>query len=153
MGVSIRKKTKPGPAKGTTIQILPHEVKVFIVKAAARYVRAAEIARQVREEFGLEIAPQVVHRYDCDRPVSETLSPALRDLFHAERREFSEELKQIPGMIRATRVQRLDDLYYAAVTKGDVRAAIAAVEAARKECEKFVIEDDEEPETPTWPAA
>lgn len=150
MTVSIAKKTKPGPAKGTTIQILPVEVKRFIVQACARYVRSVEIVRQVKDEYGLDIAHAAINRYNLDHPASVHLLPELRDLFHMTRKDFSEELQQIPGMIRAVRIQRLDDLYHQAIKKNDVRAAIAAVEAARKECEKFVVEDDEEEANP-WP--
>ncbi|SAL55659.1 hypothetical protein AWB69_05982 [Caballeronia udeis] len=152
MAVSFAKKTKPGPAKGTALQLLPVDVKRFIVQKCAQYERAADVVRMVKDEFGLEVATSGVNRYNLDHPSGAKLSPELVKLFYTTRREFEEELTKIPGMVRAKRIERLDGIYHKAVAKGDLKTAVAAMVALRREMENFEVVDDEQ-QGDEWPAA
>jgi hypothetical protein len=145
MGVAI---TKPKTAP----QLLAPEVKQTIVKLNAQYVGPTQIVERVFEEFGVKIWPSLVYRYDPERAMGQTLSSELKDVFFKARREFADELQAVPGSVRATRMARLDHIYHAAMTKGDLKAAIAANVALRQEMDTFEFFNGGEGGIETWPA-
>ncbi|MFM0501942.1 DUF2280 domain-containing protein [Paraburkholderia caffeinilytica] len=133
-------------------QLLTLVVKRAIVKLNAEYAGPTEIVERIAEEFGIKIPYSLVYRYNPDFAAGLTLSSELKDEFYAARRAFADELNAVPGSVRATRMARLDSIYHMAMKKGDLKAAIAANEALRKEMDTFEFFNGGDGGVETWPA-
>jgi hypothetical protein len=117
-------------------------VRRFIVVGLARFDSPSEVARLVKEEFGIEVSRQAVMAYNPDCLSGAALSRPLKDLFFSSRREFVQSIEKQPIGHLATRLRRLEKHYQAADQAGNTKVALRALDAARREMEIKVIPDE-----------
>ena len=86
---------------------LPDEVKLFIVRALAKYKMPTQIVELVKGEFGVEITPQHVRIYN---PEQCEVSPRWTKIFRTTRTDFHKKIEDIPIANLATRVEWLNDI-------------------------------------------
>jgi len=111
---------------------LTDEIKIFIVKALARYDTPSQVVEAVKTSFGVEISRQQAHSYDpqCSKP------PAQRwqDLHAATRRAFLTDLGEIGVAQKAVRLKMLNRLALRAEANRFSSLTAALLEQAAREC-------------------
>lgn len=112
---------------------LADEVKTFIVQALACWDTPSEVAKAVKEEFGIEVSRQRVQGYDPTKKAGEALSEQFKTLFKATRDEYIAETAQIPISYRAFRLRKIARMAAKAETMGNMPLASALLEQAAKE--------------------
>ncbi len=90
-----RRSTRPGK--------LTREQKIYVVRRLAAYDGPAEIARDMRRQFGIEITRQAVAQYDPTK--GSECAEEWADLFRALRREYMDDKADRAGKSR--RVERI----------------------------------------------
>lgn len=135
---------------------LPRCVKVFIVQRLAMFDAPSEVVRAVAAEFpGMLVSTSRVQCYDPGKYSGRTLSTELRALFHNTRREFVRNLDGQAMAHKATRLHRLEAIHAEAREAKNHKAALGALEGARREMAEmdFVddhdVDDDAQHDTPT----
>jgi hypothetical protein len=73
-------------------QILSYEVKYFIVTQIARRRTPTEVARAVREKFGLKLKKQHVEKYDPTKRNGRELAKKWVSHFYTTRVRYDDEL-------------------------------------------------------------
>lgn len=101
-------------------QELGDEVKRSIVQALACWDTPSEVARAVKDEFGLDVSRQAVEAYDPTKRAGAALSQEFRALFEATRAAFLAETASIGVTHRAVRLRRLDRLVNRAEGAGNI---------------------------------
>jgi hypothetical protein len=114
--------------------VLTDEIKVFIVKALARYDTPSQVAEAVKANFGVDVTRHQVHEYDadCSRPPAQR----WRDLHAATRQAFLREIAEIGIVHKATRLRMLDRLAHQC-EQNSVAQTLSCLEQAAKECGGF----------------
>lgn len=112
---------------------LPDEVKTYVVQALACFDTPSEVARAVKDEFGVTVSRQAVQGYDPEKSTGRALSAELRAIFDATRARFLAETAAIGVSHRAVRLRRLQRLSDKAESMGAMALAAKLLEQAAKE--------------------
>jgi hypothetical protein len=112
---------------------LKHEHKIFLARAAARYMTPTDAAAAFRDEFGSEISKQLAEVYNPERAAGGKLADDLRKVFEEERRRYVEEVEAIPLASQAFRLNELTALYFKAKASKNYGLARDLMEQAAKE--------------------
>lgn len=112
---------------------LDDKVKRFIVRALAHYDTPTEVARQVKEEFGLDIGRQQVQSYDPTKALGKSLAADLRKLFEETRASFVDEVEKVPIAQRAFRLRKLQTMLERAEARNNHALVATLLEQAAKE--------------------
>jgi len=112
---------------------LDDRVRMFIVRALACFDSPSEVARQVKEEFGLDMPRQQVANYDPTKATAKTLAPKWRDLFARERADFLANAQKVPIASGAYRLRRLQTMLDTASARNNHALAAQLLEQAAKE--------------------
>ena len=94
-GATERRNTRPGK--------LTREQKIYVVRRLAAYDRPAEIARDLKKRFGIEITRQAIMQYDPTK--GSECAEEWAELFRALRREYMDDKADRAGKSR--RVERI----------------------------------------------
>ena len=83
-------------------------IRTFIVIQIACYATPKETAEAVHEEFGLEITPQNVEKYDPTKYSGREVAKKWRELFEKTRVKFLKHVDQyVPEVNKAVRLRQL----------------------------------------------
>lgn len=107
--------------------------KRFIVAALACYDTPSQVAESFKEEFGHVITRMQVGEYNPTIGSGRKLGKEWRDLFHATRKAFLEDVSTIPIANQATRLRTLQRLLIKAEKSGNSAMASQILEQAAKE--------------------
>ena len=113
---------------------LPNDVKVFIVQRLACWDTPSQVAASVKEEFGIDIPRQNIHRYDPTVKAGADLSKKLKTLFEETREAFTTDTATIGIAHKSVRLRALDRMARSAESRGTILGAAALLEQAAKEC-------------------
>jgi hypothetical protein len=114
------------------MQMLPDEIKEFIVKGLACFDTPTDVVAEVKARFEIEVTRQHVHSYDPGG--SQPPAPRWRELHAATRQAFLREAGEIGVAQKTARLRMLDRLTHRAEARGNLRLAAALLEQAAKEC-------------------
>lgn len=112
---------------------LSDDVKTMIVQALACFDTPSEVAKAVKDEFGLVVSRQAVERYDPTKRAGVDLSVGLKALFEATRAAFLKDTAGIAVSHRSVRLRRLQRLADRAETMGNLVLAASLLEQVAKE--------------------
>jgi len=112
---------------------LRDEVKLFIVQALACFDTPTQVAKAVKEEFGLDVIRQQVAAYDPNCYVGRNLSKKWRTVFEDTRKKFREDTASIPIASRAYRLRALARMAQQAEGMRNIALAVSVIEQAAKE--------------------
>jgi hypothetical protein len=107
--------------------------KLFIVKALACYDTPTQVATAVREEFGIEVDRRQVQEYDPTKVNGRDISKKLRAVFEATRKEFLEQIADLPIANQAFRLRTLQRMVTKAESQGNMALVAQLLEQAAKE--------------------
>lgn len=113
--------------------ILPDDVKLFIVQAAACFDTPSEVARNVKAEFGIDVSRQAVEAYDPTKRAGQRLSEEYRKIFEAVRNRFLADTAEIGVSHRSVRLRTIQRLSIKAETMGNLPLVSSLLEQAAKE--------------------
>lgn len=113
--------------------VLTNQQKRFVVMALAKFDGPTEASRALKKEFGIDVPRTQLLAYDPHAAQGKDLSAGLRKLFEDTRADFVTNIERQPFAHKAVRLHRLEHIYETAVTSSNHRAALGAVEGARKE--------------------
>lgn len=112
---------------------LPDDVKRFVVQQLAMFETPSEVARSVKDEFGIEVSRQAVEAYDPGKRAGASLSQEFRDLFEATRTTFLTDTAAIGVSHKVVRLRTLARLIEKAEGRGNhVLAANLLVQVAKE---------------------
>lgn len=112
---------------------LPDEVKTFVVQALACFDTPSEVAKAVKDEFGLVVSRQAVQVYDPTKQAGADLSAEFKALFEATRAAFLKDTAEIAVSHRSVRLRRLQRLAERAEGMGNIALAAELLEQVAKE--------------------
>jgi len=112
---------------------LTPEQKIFIIQRLACYDTPDQVAKAVKEEYGLTITRMHAEIYDPNKAAGHNLSPKLRKVFEDTRQTFLTNLQDIPIANKAYRLRLLDRLARTADGKGNAVLTASLAEQAAKE--------------------
>lgn len=112
---------------------LRDEVKLFIVQALACYDTPTQVAKAVKEEFGLDVIRQQVAAYDPNCYVGRNLGTKWKTIFEDTRAKFREDTAAIPIASRAYRLRALARMAQQAESMRNIALAVSVIEQAAKE--------------------
>jgi hypothetical protein len=115
-------------------QTLSDDAKRFVVQQLAMFETPSEVARSVKEEFGIEVSRQAVEAYDPGKRAGAALSQEFRELFAATRETFIADTASIAVTHKAVRLRTLGKLIDTAVSRGNAVLAANLLEQVAKEC-------------------
>jgi hypothetical protein len=114
-------------------QTLPDEAKRFVVQQLAMFETPSEVAKAVKDEFGIEIARQSIEAYDPGKRAGAALSQEYRELFEATRTTFLTDTAAIAVSHKVVRLRTLSRLIEKAESRGNaVLAANLLVQVAKE---------------------
>lgn len=103
---------------------LSEPVKIYIVQSLACMISPQKVAEAVKQEYGLDIDRKQVQLYDPTKAAGKNLSKKFVELFHKTRKEFRENIIDIPLANKAYRLRELQDMYDSAGKNKVVRQSI-----------------------------
>jgi len=112
---------------------LPDEVKRFIINALAAFDSPSQVSAAVKEEFGIDVARQVVEAHDPTKFAGRNLAAKWRTMFEASRKGFINEATSVPIAHRSTRLRALFRMAQAAERKGNYPLAAQLHKQAAEE--------------------
>jgi hypothetical protein len=112
---------------------LTDAAKEFIVCQLAAYETQADVARKVKDLFGIEVTKQTVHAYDPTTSASEGMAEKWKILFRKARKQFLESVEDIPEANRAVRIRMLAEGARKAKDKGNHAMMAQLLEQIAKE--------------------
>ena len=105
--------------------------KIFIVRSLAQFMPIAEVVRDIKEKFNLDVSPQQVEYYDPTKVAGADLAQELVDLFNEARKEYlAQPLHNIIGANDIIQLQILSDLLVS--KKGNVVMSIKLIDQIQK---------------------
>ncbi len=114
-------------------QTLSDEAKRFVVQQLAMFETPSDVAKTVKDEFGLEITRQSVEAYDPHKRAGVALSQEFRDLFEATRTTLLTDTAAIGVSHKVVRLRTLARLIETAEKRGNaVLAANLLVQVAKE---------------------
>lgn len=90
---------------------LKEPVKMFIVQSLACFETPQQVVEAVKQEYGIEITRQQVALYDPTKVAGRNLSKKLKKLFESTRKNFRENVEDIPIANKAFRLRELQKMY------------------------------------------
>ena len=90
---------------------LKEPVKIFIVQSLACFETPQQVADSVEELYGIKIDRKQCHSYDPTKYAGRNLSKKLKDLFEKTRKEFRENIEDIPIANKAFRLKEIQKMY------------------------------------------
>ena len=90
---------------------LKEPVKIFIVQSLACFETPQQVADAVKQRFGIEIQRQQCENYDPTKYSGRNLSKKLKDLFEKTRKDFKENIEDIPIANKAFHFKELQKMY------------------------------------------
>jgi hypothetical protein len=115
-------------------QMLSDEVKRFVVQQLAMFETPSEVARSVKDEFGIEVSRQSVEAYDPGKRAGAALSQEFRELFAATRETFIADTASIGVTHKVVRLRTLARLIEKAEGRGNAVLVASLLEQVAKEC-------------------
>jgi hypothetical protein len=112
---------------------LTDERKIYIVRQLAWYNTSSAIARDLKENFGIEITPQAIDHYHPERAAGATLSQRFKDLFWEVRKAYLAAAAEIGTNDPLVRMRWREDMVLEAWDAGDYRMANAMLDSIAKE--------------------
>ena len=91
---------------------LKEPVKMFIVQSLACFETPQQVVEAVKQEYKIEITRQQVALYDPTKVAGRNLSKKLKDLFERTRKDFKENIYDIPLANKAVRLNELQKMYW-----------------------------------------
>lgn len=113
---------------------LPDEAKRFVVQQLAMFETPSDVARSVKEEFGIEMSRQAVEAYDPGKRAGSALSQEFRELFAATRETFIADTASIGVTHKVVRLRTLARLIEKAEGRGNSVLVASLLEQVAKEC-------------------
>jgi hypothetical protein len=110
---------------------LKREIKLFIVRSLAVFNTPTETANAVQEEFGIKVTPQKCEAYDPTKRTGKDLSKEFVDEFNETRKQFKENLENIPIANKVYRLQKMQNIINA--NSKNSMLVLTALEQAAKE--------------------
>jgi hypothetical protein len=105
--------------------------KIYIVRSLAQFMPIAEVVRDIKEKFNLDVSPQQVEYYDPTKVAGADLAQELVDLFNEARKEYlAQPLHNIIGANDIIQLQILSDLLVS--KKGNVVMSIKLIDQIQK---------------------
>lgn len=102
---------------------LKENVKMFIVQHLAFHNTPTEVSEMVKEEFDIDIPRTHIAVYDPTNFSGRELGVKLKEFFYEKRKEFLEQIDQIPLASMHVRLNELSKMYRSArKRKNDVLA-------------------------------
>lgn len=90
---------------------LREPLKIYIVQSLACFKTPQQVVEAVKQEFKLEIPRQQVALYDPTKATGRNLSKKLKLLFEETRRDFQDNILDIPIANKAFRLRELQEMY------------------------------------------
>ncbi|MFP0547903.1 DUF2280 domain-containing protein [Acinetobacter baumannii] len=90
---------------------LKEPVKIFIVQSLACFETPQQVADAVQQRFGIEIDRRQCEGYDPTKFTGRNLSKKLKELFEQTRKDFRENVEDIPIANKAFRLRELQKMY------------------------------------------
>lgn len=90
---------------------LKEPVKIFIVQSLACFDTPQQVADAVMQRFGIEIDRRQCENYDPTKLAGRNLSKKLKELFEQTRKDFRENVEDIPIANKAFRLRELQKMY------------------------------------------
>lgn len=112
---------------------LTEPIKIAIVQALACFDTPSEIAKAVKEEFGLVITRQQVAGYDPTKATCKGMAKKLRAIFESTRAAFLNDITTIPIAQQAVRLRTLQKELEKAKASGNSQLVLDVLERAAKE--------------------
>lgn len=112
---------------------LSEEVKVYIVTALACFDEQKQIAKDVKERFGIEVYQQQIGAYDPNTLAGKRMSKKLKEHFDSTREQFLADTSRIPIANAAVRLRTLQRLVNNAEQRGNASMVASLLEQAAKE--------------------
>jgi hypothetical protein len=112
---------------------LSDDVKVFVTQALACYDTPAQVIKDVKQQFGLEVSPQQLQAYNPATRNGSRMSPKLKAIFEATRKAFVDDVSTIPIANQAYRLRVLNRMLQKVEPSGNVVVAASLMEQAAKE--------------------
>jgi len=116
------------------VTALSDEVKTFIVQQLACFETPSEVAKAVKDEFGIEVSRQAVEAYDPAKRAGRSLSEEFRSLFAATRETFLTDTAAIGVSHKVVRLRTLARLADRAEKQGNMVLVASLLEQVAKEC-------------------
>jgi hypothetical protein len=113
---------------------LRDEVKRAIVTRLACYEKPSEVAKSVKDDFGIDVTRQRVEAYDPNKVAGKHLSKEFRDLFEETRKRYLEDQADIGIAQKAFRLRAYERMFHKAEGVGNMVLAKDLLESAAKEC-------------------
>lgn len=108
-------------------------VKVFIVERLACFDKPTEVARAVKQEFGITVSLPQLTAYNPTLAAGQRLSQTLKDVFHDTRKRFLKDTSTVAIAHKAYRLRVLDRMLEKVENTGNILAAAQLLEQAAKE--------------------
>lgn len=112
---------------------LPTPVILRIVQGLACFDTPTEVAKAVKEEFGLALSRQRIEAWNPERTAGARLKECWRELFYTTRARLLNELNEIPIFHRNYRLRVLQRLFCRAEAMGNTSLANQVLVLAAKE--------------------
>lgn len=90
---------------------LKEPVKIFIVQSLACFDTPQQVADAVKQRFGIELERQQCENYDPTKYGGRNLGKKLRELFERTRKDFKENIEDIPIANKAFHFKELQQMY------------------------------------------
>jgi hypothetical protein len=90
---------------------LKEPIKIFIVQSLACFDTPQQVADAVQQRFGIEIDRRQCEGYDPTKFSGRNLSKKLKDLFDRTRKDFKENVEDIPIANKAFHFKELQQMY------------------------------------------
>lgn len=93
-------------------EVLSPAQKRFVVMQLAVWESPIRIARQVKEQYGLEVSRQMVWEYDVSKRANEgNLSKMLTELFWETRKQFKDDIESLPLANKEARIRNKQERF------------------------------------------
>jgi hypothetical protein len=112
---------------------LDMKVRRYIVRQLACYDTPTQVARAVKEEYGVEITRMQAAAHDPTKAAGANLARELCELFTETRAKFRTEVDEIPIASQAFRLRVLSRMQQRAEDAGNAALAAQLLEQAAKE--------------------
>lgn len=109
---------------------LKKEVKLYIVQSLAVFNTPTEVAKDIKEIYGIELKPQNIEGYDPTKRAGKDLSEEFKKEFEETRKDFLEKPLNIPASNDAVQLKVLDGLLWR--NKGNAVMAVKIIDQIQK---------------------
>lgn len=112
---------------------LTEQQRIYVVRRLAAYDKPRAIARDMKQEFGIEVSHQLVESYHPGRAAGRRLAARWKRLFAEARAEFLDSAAETAAMHMAVRVSLREDIARDAWEAGLFKAASDVLDAIAKD--------------------